>query len=521
MRPIFHLLILTFIHSFIASAQPKVENLGNAVNSEFNEINPVISPDGRTLFFSRVSHPQNTNGIEGSQDIWFSEQLNGQWGLARRMTAPINKEGYNCAYSITPDGNTLLIMGQYDKGAYLTRGFSFSKRTASGWSPPQKLDIPSLESMSKGEYMSGFLSSDGKTIIMAFGEKKRSTKDDLYVSFLQKNNTWTKPVSLGEDVNTGDFTETTPFLASDGATLYFSSDRLGGQGSNDIYYTKRIDKTWARWSKPVNLGPFINTEAYDAYYSIAAAGDYAYMISKKIKENKGDIVRIKVRADEGSSEPAAAPVAAAPEPVVLVTGKVIDTKTGKPISAKIVYQTLPDGQEIGTAETNPQTGEYKIVLPKGKKYAFHAVGKDYVAESQNLDLTDVKNYREMNGTDLKLIPLEEGQIGRLTNLFFDTGKAELRPESSPELDRITLTFNENPKLIMEIGGHTDNVGGDEPNKKLSQDRADSVREYLIGKGIEPDRVQTKGYGESKPIAPNETEEGRQTNRRVEFKILKK
>ena len=149
------------------------------------------------------------------------------------------------------------------------------------------------------------------------------------------------------------------------------------------------------------------------------------------------------------------------------------------------------------------------------------MGKDYVAESQNLDLTDVKNYREMNGTDLKLIPLEEGQIGRLTNLFFDTGKAELRPESSPELDRITLTFNENPKLIMEIGGHTDNVGGDEPNKKLSQDRADSVREYLIGKGIEPDRVQTKGYGESKPVASNETEEGRQTNRRVEFKILKK
>ena len=217
----------------------------------------------------------------------------------------------------------------------------------------------------------------------------------------------------------------------------------------------------------------------------------------------------------------AAPVAAAPEPVVLVTGKVIDTKTGKPISAKIVYQTLPDGQEVGTAETNPQTGEYKIILPKGRKYAFHAVGKDYVAEAQNLDLTDVKNYREINGTDLKLIPLEEGQTGKLTNLFFDTGKADLRPESSPELDRIALTYTENPKLVLEIGGHTDNVGGDEANKKLSQDRADSVREYLIGKGIEPDRIQTKGYGETKPISTNDTEEGRQINRRVEFKIIKK
>jgi OmpA-OmpF porin, OOP family len=517
--------ILTVLHvqcsMFTAQAQPKIENLGNAVNSEFNEINPVISPDGRTLFFSRVRHPQNTFGVQGSQDIWFSELTNGQWGLARRMTNPLNKDEYNCAYSITPDGNTLLIMGAYNKGVYETRGFSFSKRTASGWAPPQKLNIPDLEKMSKGEYMSGFLSNDGKTLVMAFSEKKKSTKDDLYVSFLQKNGTWSTPTALGDDVNTDDFTETTPFLASDGVTLYFSTDRAGGQGSNDIYYTKRIDKTWKRWSKPVNLGSAINTEGYDAYYSIAAAGDYAYMVSKKDPQVKGDIVRIKIKADEGSTDPVAAPVAAAPEPVVLVTGKVIDTKTGKPISAKIVYQTLPDGQEIGTAETNPQTGEYKIILPKGRKYAFHAVGKDYVAEAQNLDLTDVKNYQEINGTNLKLIPLEEGQVGKLTNLFFDTGKADLRPESGPELDRIALTYTENPKLVLEIGGHTDNVGSDEANRKLSQDRADAVREYLISKGIEPDRVQTKGYGEANPIASNDTDEGRQANRRVEFKILKK
>ncbi len=513
----YYLLIHSLSCSFIAFSQPKVENLGNSVNSEYNEINPVISPDGKTLFFARVSHPQNAHGLEGSQDIWFSELTNNQWGLARRMTAPINKEEYNCAYSITPDGNTLLIMGAYEKGTYQTRGFSFSKRTANGWSAPQKLNIAGLEGMSKGEYMCGFLSNDGKTLVMAFSEKKKSTKDDIYVSFQQKNGTWTKPMSLGLDVNTDDFTETTPFLAADGATLYFSSDRTGGQGSNDIYYTKRIDKTWKVWSKPVNLGPAINTDGYDAYYTIAAAGDYAYMVSKKNTLGKGDIVKIKIKSDE-PSKPSIVP---APDPVVLLSGKVLDTKTGKPIDARIIYENLADGTEVGTAQTDPRTGEYKIVLPKGIKYGVRAVAKDFIAEAQNIDLTNVTDYKEVAGTNLKLVPIEINAVGVLNNLFFDTGRAEIRPESNPELDRMVLTFNENPGLVLEIGGHTDNVGSDASNIKLSQDRADSVREYFIGKGIEPDRVQSKGYGESKPKASNDTDEGKQINRRVEFKILKK
>ena len=516
MKPSSLLFVLLF-ESFVGFSQPKIENLGNSVNSEYNEINPVISPDGKTLFFACVSHPQNAHGPEGSQDIWYSELTNNQWGLARRMTQPLNKEEYNCAYSVTPDGNTLLIMGAYDKGAYQTRGFSFSKRTANGWSAPQKLNIPNLENMSKGEYMCGFLSNDGKTLLMAFSEKKRSTKDDIYVSFLQKNGTWTKPQSLGLDVNTDDFTETTPFLASDGATLYFSSDRTGGQGSNDIYYTKRIDKSWKIWSKPVNLGTAINTDGYDAYYTITAAGDYAYMVSKKNTLGKGDIVRIKIKSDE----PSAPPIVPAPEPVVMLSGKVVDTKTGKPIEARIIYENLADGTEVGTAQTDPRTGEYKIVLPKGLKYGVRAVAKDFIAEAKNIDLTNVKDYKEVAGTNLTLVPIQVNEVGVLNNLFFDTGKAEIRPESNPELDRMVLTFNENPGLVLEIGGHTDDVGSDAANIKLSQDRADSVREYFIGKGIEPDRVQSKGYGESKPKVPNTTEEGRQVNRRVEFKILQK
>ncbi|MBC8152904.1 MAG: OmpA family protein [Bacteroidetes bacterium] len=518
----------------------KVENLGNRVNSEYNEINPVISPDGNMLYYARISHPQNTHGDKGSQDIWYSElQPDKQWGPARRMAAPLNKDDYNSAYSITPDGNTMLIKGAYNNGTYETRGFSLTKRTATGWSAPQKMNVAGYESMSKGQFDCGFLSADGKVLLMAFSEKKNSKEDDIYVSFRQKDNSWSKPASIGLDVNTK-FTETTPFLAPDGATLYFSSDREGGRGSNDIYVCKRVDKTWKNWSKPQNVGPDINTDGYDAYYSVAASGEYAYMTTFKGTLGKGDIVRVKLIADSppptladdrpakaGSGENTVNPntvnpnTVARPDPVALVSGKVIDQRTGKPIAARIIYQTLPDGAEVGEANSDPLTGEYKIILPYGQKYSMRAVAPNFIAEGDNIDLTQTKGYQEIKGKELKLVAIEVGRAVRLNNIFFDLGKAELRAESSPELDRIVTTLNDSPKMAIEVGGHTDNTGTNELNVRLSQDRADSVREYLIGKGIEPDRVASKGFGESKPVAVNETDEGRQQNRRVEFIIIKK
>jgi OmpA-OmpF porin, OOP family len=510
------------------AARPKVENLGPQVNSEYNEINPVISPDGRTLYYARISHPQNTKGAEGSQDIWYSDlQPNNVWGPARRLGSPLNREDYNCAYGITPDGSTMLIKGQYNNGQYETRGFSISRKTADGWSVPQKIAVAGYESMSKGQFDCGYLSADGRVLLMAFSEKKNSQEDDLYVSFRQKDGSWSKPLNLGPEVNTK-FTETTPFLAADGATLYFSSNRDGGLGSNDMWVVRRVDKTWKRWSRPQNLGPAINTDGYDAYYSVAASGDYAYMTTFKNTLGKGDVVRVKLFDDApdpnapaktGTGEPMAQ--IARPDPVVLISGRVIDQKTGLPVSARIVYETLPDGTEAGIANSDPLTGEYKIILPVGQKYAMRAIGKDYIAEGENIDLTDVKAYKEIRDKTLPLVPIEVGRSVRLNNIFFETGKAELRPESAPELDRVVVTMNENPKLAIEVDGHTDNVGSNALNVKLSQDRADAVREYLIGKGIEPDRVGGKGFGETKPVATNDTDEGRARNRRVEFVILKK
>lgn len=524
------LIFAALVGSLTVYAQP--ENLGKTVNSEYNEINPVISPDGKMLYFSRISHPQNGFGKEHSQDIWYSEFLGGKWSQARRLASPFNKEQYNSLYSISPDGNTMLIKGAYSKGKYETRGFSISQRTKAGWSLPEKLDIPGYEKNSKGQFDCGFLSVDGKTLILSYSEKKDSKVDDLYVSFKQKNGSWTKPMNLGKEINTDEFTETTPFLAPDGVTIYFSSDRKGGLGSNDIYYSKRIDKSWKRWSRPVNLGPKVNTEGYDAYYSVSAIGDYAYFTSFKETVGKGDVVRNDLRkktppATGDSSKVIADEPITTPEPVVMLSGKVIDSKTGKPVEGKIVFQTLSDGEEVATATTNPSTGEWKVVLPYGKKYSYVAIAPNFIAEAENVDLTDSttagegRKFKEIKDKSLKLVPIEEGQIVRLNNIFFEFGKATLSSESFPELDRIALTLTENAKLGIEIGGHTDNVGSNESNLKLSQDRADSVREYLIGKGIEPDRVASKGYGEAKPVAPNSTPEGQKQNRRVEFTILKK
>ncbi|WP_025762763.1 OmpA family protein [Dyadobacter tibetensis] len=521
---------LSFFFAILSwPALAQLENLGPTVNTEYNEIAPIISPDGKTIYFSRVSHPQNTNGTKGSQDIWYSELKNGLWTQARRLPSPLNRETYNSLYSITPDGNTILIKGAYKNGIYETRGFSISKKTARGWSSPNKIDIPGYTKLSKGQFDCGYLSNDGKVLVMSFSEKKNSKVDDLYVSFKDKKGEWSKPMNLGPEINSKEFTETTPFLASDGYTLYFSSDRKGGEGSNDIYYSKRIDKSWKRWSRPVNLGKDINTPEYDAYYNVSAVGDYAYMISFKDKERKGEVVRYDLQPKVTPGDTAQAPIASvpAPDPVVLVSGKVIDSKTGKPIEATIVYENLADGEEVGTATTNPTTGEYKIVLPYGQKYSVRAVAPNFIAEGENVDLTDTtgasgnNRFKEITNQSLKLIPIEEGQIVRLNNIFFATAKSALQKASFPELDRIAITMAENKNLAIELGGHTDDVGGDASNLKLSQDRADSVREYLVGKGIEPDRISSKGYGETKPVASNDTPEGQQLNRRVEFKILKK
>ncbi len=210
-----------------------------------------------------------------------------------------------------------------------------------------------------------------------------------------------------------------------------------------------------------------------------------------------------------------------PDPVVLVTGNVYNLKTKEPLSASLVYETLPDGASAGNGISSPVDGSFKIVLPYDKNYSIRASADHFFAISENLKLDSLikAGYKEVH-KDLYLAPIEIGAVVRLNNVFFDFDKWDLRPESYIELNRVVTLLKENPAIEIEMSAHTDSYGSDDYNYKLSDSRARSVMEYIIAQGINSRRIISQGYGETKPVADNLTDENRQLNRRVEFKILK-
>jgi outer membrane protein OmpA-like peptidoglycan-associated protein len=480
--------------------------MDKGLNTTYGELSPIVTPDGKTMYFVRDGHPLNKYGASGSQDIWVSDISNGiDKATAQHMGAPFNDQRYNTVVGVSPDENTLIIKNAYKNGVYEGSGYSMVYRTREGWSKPEALDIKDYKSMSKGKYVGANWTQDGKSLLLSFSESSTDDLQDLYVSHRQPDGSWSRPLNLGSDINTKKG-EHSPYLASDGKTLYFSSNRDGGEGNYDIWVSKRLDDTWTKWSTPENLGKEVNTSGFDAYYTIDAKGEYAYMVSSKNSKGLEDIVRIKLKQE------------VQPDPVVLIKGRVLNAKTNEPLEANIAYNGLVDGKNYGIARTNPTTGEYKIVLPYGKVYDFSANAANFIGVSETMDLSSVGGYQEIT-RDLYLVPIEVGSTVRLNNIFFETGKSELKEESFNELNRVVELLTNNPKMTIELSGHTDNVGNDGFNKKLSQDRANSCKAYLEGKGIAADRLKSVGYGKEKPVADNGTDEGKALNRRVEFTIL--
>jgi outer membrane protein OmpA-like peptidoglycan-associated protein len=502
-----------------ASTIIKLENMGAVINTPHIELRPTISADGNLLFFIRENDPHNTNyrTVTNSQDIWFSmRDTSGNWSKAVHLGYPLNTTFYNSVFWISPDNNRILIRGSFINGDYAGDGASMCYLKEDGyWSKPEALRIKNYGKYDRGWRSGATMAHDGKTLLLYMSPERGSFLNDIYVSFLQKDDTWSEPKSLGKKINLPKYDEMTPYLAADGETLYFSSDRAGGLGDNDIWMTKRLDSTWQKWSDPVNLGSPINTPGWDAFFTLDAGGEYAYLTNSEDGFGESDIVKIKLLEKEK------------PNPVVLVTGNVYNAKTKEPLSASLVYETLPDGNEAGNGISNPMDGSFKIVLPYDKNYLIRATADKFFAQSENLNLDSLvkEGYKEIH-KDLYLVPIEIGQVVRLNNVFFDFDKWDLRPESFVELDRVVKLLQENPAIEIEMSAHTDSHGSDEYNFKLSDNRARSVMEYILSKGIDPIRITSQGYGETMPVAPNsnangsDNPEGRQLNRRVEFKILK-
>ncbi len=480
----------------------EAENLGYNVNSEYIELAPIISSNEDEIYFTRKGHPENIGG-DRNQDIWFSTlEEDGKFGVAKLLPEPLNDEYNNFAFSITPDNNSLLLGNKYNKGLAPEPGISVSHRTKDGWSFPEELEFDTISKTSK--FSSYQLASDGQTLLISIENEESIGKNDIYVSFLDKDKKWSKPKNLGKDINTAAY-ETSPFLAADGKTLYFSSAGFPGYGSNDIFYTKRLDATWTKWSEPKNLGNKVNTDGWDAYFTIPASANYAYFVSTKNSVGSEDIFRIKIPDD------------LKPEDVVLIKGKVKDNHD-QPLDAIIKYEDLTNGENLGQARTNPLNGLYQIALAKGKKYGIFAEAQGYVSVNYNIDLDSLKTYKKID-KDITMFPIKKGEIIRINNIFFEFAKFDLLPESFPELNRLVKTLNENPEINIQINGHTDDVGADDRNQKLSIERANAVKNYLISQGIEANRLKTKGFGKSQPLIDDKTEEARSQNRRVEILIL--
>lgn len=491
-----------------------IESLDKNVNSEYDELNPLLSPDGKTLYFSRRNHPENVGGVKDKEDIWYSElDASGQWMLARNMGSKFNNAGpnfVNTIQNITPDGKSaiMLLGNQYLPNGKMLAGVSISTRMNGEWGSPVALKIQNDYNFNeKANY---FLTDNRQTLLMSVERDDTYGDRDLYVTFIKSDSTWTEPLNLGDVVNSAG-EESAPFLASDDKTLYFSSNGFSGYGGSDIYVTKRLDDTWTKWSEPENLGPEINSPLEDLFFNIPAASEHAYY-SRGVSEANTDIFRIKL------------PIMKSPEPWITVRGKIVDKTTGQPMGAKIVYERLPDGKGLGVSQSNPQTGEYEIRLPAGELYGLRAEADQKLSESQSLDLRDIKSDQVIE-KDFPLDPigvaaLEENASINLNNLFFDLERATLRPESFPELDRIAAMMGEKPAMQIEISGHTDTTGSEAYNLSLSKKRANAVATYLSGKNIDKERMTVLFFGESKPLESNDSREGRKRNRRVEFKILK-
>jgi len=475
-----------------------IENLDTNINSKADDNMPIISPDGKNLYIER-------DLSEKDNDIYVSHLDSlGNWKKNYNIGKPLNNSGYNFVVNISPDNNTIYLGNSYKPdGSVAGAGLSVSNRTKNGWQIPQKLEIKELRN--DNPYVNYFMASNNQVLLIALEDENSLGGDlDLYVSFKNEDSTYTKPLNMGSVLNTDD-SDFGPFLAADNKTLFFASYGHTGYGSSDIFMSKRLDDTWLNWSEPKNLGPEYNSARWDAYLTLPAKGDYAYMVTSNNSIGGIDIARIKAHPE------------IQPEPSVLIYGTVYNAKTKETMSEAISYSDLSSDKLLGTALSSSIDGQYKIILTAGKNYSFQAKKQNFYPISKSMFLDSLNEYKEIQ-QDLYLVPIEKDAIIRLNNLFFDYNQSSLQEISYSELNRLVSFLLTNNDINIEIAGHTDDRGSKSYNKKLSSNRASSVSEYLLSNGIDNSRFTIKGYGEDKPVVKNDTEENRAINRRVEIII---
>ncbi|MEP7170530.1 MAG: OmpA family protein, partial [Bacteroidota bacterium] len=481
----------------------KIENLGAGVNTEYPEYSPQVTADESQIFFT--SRRTDSNGGEKNEqgkyfeDIYMSAKgTDGKWLPAKNLGSPLNTVTHDAAAGLSADGHTLFVFkGDINNGDIL-----ISKLTVRGWS---KAESAGKNINTSYHESSASLSPDGNTLYFVSDRSGGSGKRDIYYSrWVEKKKAWGEAVNIGAPVNSA-YDEEGVWMHPDGKTLYFSSKGEGTMGGYDIFYSKSEN---GKWSAPVNLGSPVNSADDDVFIEMAASGKRLYFASVK-KEGIGEKdIYSATYLEEAKIK----------SKVALYKGHVFDADTKLPVAASIELVDLEKNEGIGKFNSDPASGKYLVSLPGGKNYGAVIKADGYLFSSDNFNIPDTADYNEYN-KDIFLQPIKAGSVIVLKNIFFDTAKWNLKDQSVNELERLLEIMNSNPKLKIEISGHTDNVGKDEANQVLSENRSKAVVDYLKSKNVSETRLQFHGYGETMPVATNETVEGRVSNRRTEFKIL--
>lgn len=477
--------------------------LVSQLNSSSNDYAPQVNPVGTRLYFTSVRQGGFDNVQDSSranhygEDIYVSNLENNTWSQPRMLPEPINSINDDFGSAFTGDGQTMVYVRCGGKESVGNCDLYITTLDGTTWSEP--VNMGNVVN-SKDWESQPTISSDGTRIIFTSSRDGGYGGADLYMTEINHLGDWGIPQNLGGRINTP-LSDNSPFLAADGKTLYYATSGHPGQGGADIFYSVFEN---GKWATPINLGAPINSSGEDKNFSISGSGK-AYFSSSR-------------NSDSYNIYETELPDYLKPKPTAVIEGVVSNANTSEPLGALVLIEDIDTGELIAINKSNTESGEYLVVLPAGRNYSVSASKDGYFFYSQSFDLPKDTTYQEIT-KDIGLEPIEKGTKVVLNNIFFESGRAELKPISYVELNKAAELLENNGSMVIEVGGHTDNLGSEDSNLRLSQARANAVVEYLKLAGIEETRLQAKGYGESTPIADNATNEGRKTNRRTEFVIV--
>ncbi|OFX82360.1 MAG: hypothetical protein A2X00_06840 [Bacteroidetes bacterium GWE2_32_14] len=512
-----------------------ISNLGDRINSKYDDYNPVLHPNQNQLFFtSRRPVDKKDKKFEEDnkyfENIFMSEQAGELWKIATHIEDRIDSKNNESIISFSYDGNQVFVYNGKEEGGEIL----VSELKEGGWKSPRS--VPGKIS-SKYAETTMTISKDGKEMFIV-SDRPESTVGgmDIYYCVLNEKDKWSQPFNLGPKINTP-FDEEGVFLSPKGNKLYFSSKGHNSMGGYDIFVVER-DRD-GNWGDPVNLGYPINTPNDDIFFKIEENEKQAYYSS--IRENGIgglDIYKVIFLGEEkelkmsSSSEMLAwnfkpdydlfynKPTELKIDTSLYMIGFITNSKSGEPVIAKIEVIDMEQSKIIATGLSD-SLGNYKVKINQHKDYGVEITAKDYLFYVKMAYLKDKQVVESKIQANFQLDKVEVGAKVILNNIFFETNKATLKSESYAELEHVLKLLTDNSTLRLEISGHTDNIGGYAANQKLSEARAKSVVEYLYGRGIEKSRLEYKGYSFNQPVADNSTPDGRAQNRRVEFKVLSK